>query len=219
MVTTIRIGAYTMGKVFFDTGSGPNILYYHTFKRMNIDPSTLFTYNQSVTGFNGVPVPVMGTTKQPVVFGDPKFSITIDVDFLVVDVGSSYNVVFGRSTLCLLKAVVSQPHLCLKFPTPDGVGIVKGDQLMAKECYHTTISWIKYEMAIAITPEECARGDPGKKKERKISTQEPLQSMSIEYLDQRPEDLEKEKRTGAVEPVEIISAREGDNSKTFRIGA
>lgn len=162
-------------------------------------------------------MPVMGITKQPVVFGDDvKHSVTVDIDFLVVDVASSYNVVLGRSTLCSLKAVVSQPHLCLKFPTPDGVGIVKGDQKMAKECYHTAISGTKYEKAIAITPEETARGDPAKK--RKISAPEPFQSMSIEYVDQRPEDLEQEKRPGAVEPVEIIHAREGDSSKTFCIG-
>lgn len=183
---------------------------------MNIDPSKLIAYDQSVSGFNGVPVLVIGTIRQPVIFGEhARNRVIIDVDFLVVDVGSSYNVVLGRSTLCSLRDVISQPHLCLKFPTPEGMGIVKGNQVMARECYHMAIRGTKYEKAIAITLEEAARGDPAK--HRKISAPEPFQSMNIEYLDQRPADLKKEARSGAAEPVEIISANKGDNSKTFRI--
>lgn len=92
LVTTVQIVPYTVGRVFFDTGSDADILYYHTFKKMNIDPSKLIAYDQSVSGFNGVPVPVMGTIKHPAIFGDDaKNKITIYVDFLVVDVASSYN--------------------------------------------------------------------------------------------------------------------------------
>jgi hypothetical protein len=49
------------------------------------------------------------------------------VKFLVVDKPSAYNAIFGRTTLNELKVVMSTPHLSMKFPNAEGVGVVKGD--------------------------------------------------------------------------------------------
>lgn len=80
---------------------------------------------------------------------------------------------------------------------------------MARECCHMAIRGTKYEKAIAISPEEAARGDPAK--HRKVSAPEPFQSMNIEYLDQRPENPEKDEIPGAAEPMEIVLAKEEDD--------
>ncbi|GKV12031.1 hypothetical protein SLEP1_g23237 [Rubroshorea leprosula] len=47
------------------------------------------------------------------------------VRFLVVKMPSSFNVVIGRPTLTEIRAMVSQSHLCMKFPTPMGIATLR----------------------------------------------------------------------------------------------
>ena len=57
--------------------------------------------------------------------------LTRQLDFLVIDCPSSYNVIIGRPTLNGWKATTSTYCLKVKFPTDNGVGDVKGDQVLA----------------------------------------------------------------------------------------
>ena len=61
--------------------------------------------------------------------------LTKEVNFLVMDCSSSYNVIIGRPTLNSWKAVTSICHLSVKFPTKYEIGQVQGDQLAVRECY------------------------------------------------------------------------------------
>ena len=70
-----------------------------------------------------------------VTIGDYPQQITRDVTFLVVDCSSTYNAILGRPTLNSWKAVTSTYHLMIKHPTEYGVGEVRGDQVVARECY------------------------------------------------------------------------------------
>ena len=55
--------------------------------------------------------------------------------FLVVDCSSAYNAILGRPTLNSRKVVTSTYHLMIKFPTEYEVGEVRGNQVVARECY------------------------------------------------------------------------------------
>ncbi|GFY92813.1 hypothetical protein Acr_08g0012090 [Actinidia rufa] len=55
--------------------------------------------------------------------------------FYVVDCPSPYNAILGRPTLGGIKAITSTYHLKLKFPTPTGIGEIKGDQKVARQCF------------------------------------------------------------------------------------
>ena len=66
--------------------------------------------------------------------------LTRQLDFLVVDCPSSYNVIIGRSTLNRWKSATSTYCLKVKFPTDNGVGEVKGDQVLARECYQAVLA-------------------------------------------------------------------------------
>ena len=66
--------------------------------------------------------------------------MTCQLDFLVVDYPSSYNVIIGRFTLKKWKAATSTYCLKVKFPTDNGVGEVRGDQLLARECYQAVLA-------------------------------------------------------------------------------
>ena len=58
----------------------------------------------------------------------------------MVDCSSSYNVIIGRPTLNHWKAVTSNYCLKVKFSTKNGVGEVKGDQVLARECYQVVLA-------------------------------------------------------------------------------
>ena len=69
----------------------------------------------------------------------PK-QLTRQLDFLVVDCPSSYNVIIGRPTLNKWKSAISTYCLKVKFPTENGVGEVRGDQVLARECYQAVLA-------------------------------------------------------------------------------
>ena len=58
----------------------------------------------------------------------------------MVDCPSSYNVIIGRPTLNRWKATTSTYCLKVKFLTDNGVGKVKGDQILARECYQAVLA-------------------------------------------------------------------------------
>ena len=69
----------------------------------------------------------------------PK-QLTHQLNFLVVDCPSSYNVIIGRPTLNRWKLATSTYFLKVKFPTENEVGEVRGDQVLAKECYQVVLA-------------------------------------------------------------------------------
>ena len=71
--------------------------------------------------------------------GDPPCQATTTVKFLIVDAPSAYNMLLGRPSLNAIKAIPSAYHMMIKFPTIGGVGMVRGDQRVAKECYSTSM--------------------------------------------------------------------------------
>ena len=61
------------------------------------------------------------------------------VNSIVVESPSAYNVILGRPSLNRIRAVVSTHALAVKFPTPQGTGTLKGDQVVARSCYATSL--------------------------------------------------------------------------------
>ena len=57
------------------------------------------------------------------------------VRYLVLNCTATYNVLIGRQTINDIHAVVSTPHLKMKYPTKSGrIGVFAVDQRIAKEC-------------------------------------------------------------------------------------
>ncbi|GKV48906.1 hypothetical protein SLEP1_g55692 [Rubroshorea leprosula] len=116
-VATVHIGNYNVNKVFIDTGISPDILYWSCFQKMQLNPSSLRKYKEPIYGFDNQPIPVEGVITLPIYVGvEPRFRM-VSVDFLVVKMESAFHAIIGRVTLCELKVVISQPHLCMKFLT------------------------------------------------------------------------------------------------------
>lgn len=72
--------------------------------------------------------------------GSYLFQVTNQHNFLVVDSPLSYNVIIGRPTLTRWKVATSTDCLKVKFPTERGIGEIRGDQVLARECYQAMLS-------------------------------------------------------------------------------
>ena len=66
--------------------------------------------------------------------------VTKEIDFLIVDCPSTYNIILGRHALNRRKAMTSMYHLKVKFPTTYGVGEIKRDQVLARKCYQDALA-------------------------------------------------------------------------------
>lgn len=78
--------------------------------------------------------------EQRTTFGSGLNAKTIMVRYMIVNSSSSYNVIIGRHSLNALNAVVSTPHLTMKYPMSDGrIGVVKADQTTARKCYEDSL--------------------------------------------------------------------------------
>ena len=75
-----------------------------------------------------------------VIVGTYSVQLTRQLDFLVVGFPSSCNVIIERPTLNKWKAATSTYCLKIKFLTDNGVGEVKGDQVLARECYQAVLA-------------------------------------------------------------------------------
>ncbi|GKV34076.1 hypothetical protein SLEP1_g42498 [Rubroshorea leprosula] len=82
-------------------------------------------YDGPIYGFNNQPVQVEGVFTLNVAFGSSRTYVTPSVQFLVIKMASFFNVVIGRPTLIEIRAVVSQSHLYMKFPTPMGIATLQ----------------------------------------------------------------------------------------------
>ena len=58
----------------------------------------------------------------------------------MVDCPSLYNVIIGRPILNKWKSATSTYCLKVKFPTDNRVGEVRGDQVLARECYQAVLA-------------------------------------------------------------------------------
>jgi hypothetical protein len=125
--------------MFIDNGSSAGILYCPAFRNIEISPEKVISATCPLVGFAGEQVQPIDSIELPVTVGDYPTTKIIMVKFLLIDRPSAYNAILGRTALNDLKAITSTSHLKTKFPTERGVGEVRGEQGMARQCYNVTI--------------------------------------------------------------------------------
>ena len=115
-----------------DNGSYADIIYLFAFQQLKVDPERLQPLESPLVKFDGDRVYPKGIATLTVTVGSYPWQLTHQLDFLVINYHSSYNVIIGRSTLNRWKAVTPTYCLKVKFPTENGVGEMKGDQVLAR---------------------------------------------------------------------------------------
>ncbi|XP_038699649.1 uncharacterized protein LOC119996942 [Tripterygium wilfordii] len=124
-------GNSTVKRMMVDQGSSAEIMYYSLFQKLGKTYADLIPVPTHLVGLNVTPIWPLGRIRMPVTAG-PR---TVEVDFVVIDLPSTYNAIMGRTWLHVMKVVPSSYHQMLKFPFGEKVVEIRGDQAASKECF------------------------------------------------------------------------------------
>ena len=139
LVVHAVVAKKTVHRVLIDNGSSVDIIFASDFDKMGIGKEKLEPVNTHLRGFSGEKVLPLGSIQLVLTLGDPPCQATTTARFLIVDALSAYNMLLGRPSLNAIKAIPSAYHMMIKFPTVNGVGMVRGDQPLARECYSASM--------------------------------------------------------------------------------
>ena len=170
----------TMHIVLVDNGSSTNIIFASAFDKMGIGREKLETINAYLRGFSGERVLPLGLIQLVLTLGDPPCQATTTVRFLIVDAKSAYNILLGRPSLNAVRAIPSAYHMVIKFLTANGVGMVRGDQRISRECY---LASMKQKTVGSVYMDELDMRDEMSTRPTPSKELEPMQ------LDEQPEHL------------------------------
>ena len=134
----LNIERFNTKRILVDNGSFVDIIYLPTFQQLKLDPKRLRPFESPLINFSGDKVYPRGIVTLTVTVGTQPRQLTCQLDFLVVDCPSSYNIIIGRPTLNRWKATTSTYYLKVKFPTDNGVGEIREDQILAREAILAT---------------------------------------------------------------------------------
>ena len=120
-----------MRRILVDPGSLADLVQASVVGRMGHSLTGLENPGRILSGFNGSSTTSLGDIILTVQ-ADP---VTLNVQFLVVQDLSPFNVILGRTWLHYMKATPSTYHQMVSFLTKDGQVNLYGSQLAVRQCY------------------------------------------------------------------------------------
>lgn len=112
------------------------MMFYSLFKKLGIPKKRLTPPDVPLVGFSGSPVYPLGKITLPVSTG----SVTLNLEFVVVDVPSPYNAILRRAWLHGMRAVASTYHQVVWYIRTTGQQEdLYEDQVASKKCYICSI--------------------------------------------------------------------------------
>ena len=180
LVVRAVVANKTVHRVLVDNGSLADIIFASAFDKMGIEREKLEPVNTHLWGFYEEKVLPLGSIQLVLTLGEPPCQATTTTRFLIVDASSAYNMLLGRPSLNAIKAIPSAYHMMINFPTESGVGMVRGDQRVARECYS---AFIKQKAVDNVYMDELDMRD------EVLTRPEPSEELEPVSLDDNPEHL------------------------------
>ncbi|KAH9668850.1 Ribonuclease H [Citrus sinensis] len=170
LVIKATVASKKFDRILVDTGSSVDVLFKSTLEEMGIADRKLEHTNTSLKGFGGGKLVPLGVVELPITIGSPPTERTMILDFVVVEEEGPYQMILGRPFLRMSKAVLSNHYLALKYRVNGVVGVVRGDQRIARSCYSSAA-----REAMQITSLDT-------RVENKTGRQEPVEDLETLYL-------------------------------------
>jgi hypothetical protein len=196
-----------LNKVLIDGGSGLNVLFTKTLKKMKLDITHMLTKSNMpfygiVLGNAATP---LGSVVLPVTFGESRDNYRTEyIKLEVADFETSYHAILGRPAITKFMAVPHYTYLVLKMPSPAGVLSLQGDLKISHDCDTEAVEIASTNQVPNAMMEVYAAS-------KKLATSE----LDI------PEKSDKGDKPQPAEEVLVktIDLGTGDSSKTTTIGA
>jgi hypothetical protein len=118
-----------LNKVLIDGGSGLNVLFIKTLKKMKLDITHMLTKSTSpfygiIPGNAAIP---LGSVVLPVTFRETRENYRTEyIKFEIANFETSYHAILGRPAIAKFMAVPHYTYLVLKMPSPAGVLSLQG---------------------------------------------------------------------------------------------
>ena len=125
MVIIPLINETNVKRVLVDLGSSADVMYYNLFKKLGFNFEDLVPTDVHLVGFNAASVWPLGKITLSLTVG----TVTVPVEFIVVNVPSPYNAILGRAWVHSIQGVASTYHQFLKFIGKNGVEEIRGSQM------------------------------------------------------------------------------------------
>lgn len=99
-------------------------------------PNNIFVFYGSLVGLLGDHVKVKGHIVLETTYNMGSDSKMTEVNYLIIDASSTYNIILGRPIINVLGEILSTRYLILKYPLPDWwVRTIQGDQQSTQNFY------------------------------------------------------------------------------------
>ncbi|GJX97850.1 hypothetical protein Tco_0353648 [Tanacetum coccineum] len=129
-VITADIENTHVHRIYVDGESSAEIMYEHCFNQPTTEhKKKLQPPTTPLVGFVGQKSWPLGIISLPLTLINYRGHIrkTIMVEFMIIRASSPYNVILGRPTMKQLGKIASTLHSIMKFPTRDGIAVVRGE--------------------------------------------------------------------------------------------
>lgn len=126
-----------MQKILVDSGNSANLLQMSAYRQMGYLPYALENPGRLISRFNGTITTSLGDIVLPVQVG----SVTLSVQFLVVDDLSPCNAIMGHVWIHKMKLIPPTYHQMVSYLTKAGQIDFLGSQLVAQQCYQVALEF------------------------------------------------------------------------------
>ncbi|XP_072064560.1 uncharacterized protein [Arachis hypogaea] len=192
VVISIQTGDLVVRKVLLDPGSSADVLFYSTFSKMNLSEKLIQPSSGELVGFSGERVPIKGYIWLRTTMGDNPLSRTLDIQYLIVDCPSPYNIILGRPALNMFRVVISTYHLCVKFQAQGGkIATIHSDCQQARQCYNASLK----------------RSDTSQK-QREVQSIHGTEVLSLAKLDPRGDTQERPQPADELQKIQLTHTPE-----------
>ncbi|XP_030949852.1 uncharacterized protein LOC115973746 [Quercus lobata] len=137
LVVTARISGFLVKRVMIDLESGVNIMYSNLFRGLGLKKEDLVKHTSSLVGFDGKVVIPEGQISLPVSMGGKEVVVT----FTIVTSFSPYTAILGRPWIHSMRVIPSILHVKIKFPTEQGIAMIRGNQQVVRQCLIAIVKW------------------------------------------------------------------------------
>ncbi|KAM2050655.1 hypothetical protein ACFX16_032356 [Malus domestica] len=211
LIVEAHIGNFEVRRILVNMGASVNIMFAEAFRALNVAEHLLDCSISPLISFSGDIVQPLGSIHLPFTIGTGPYRATITINFLVGDCPTAYNVIFGRTGINDLKAMVSTHMLLMKFSTPYGNGYIRRDQLSARSCYNISVK----QQHLSVPKETLSIHD------QVIKTSPDEANLDLHGGNNQPDDHQDDSFTQQAQPaeeLEMVSISKDYPDRMVKIG-